>query len=83
MTNDANKKKLYDLWYREEAVSIVALLSADSILVNSTNQREQALNARAKFTSSEGDHITLLNILRAFKTSKQNRVRINPSSCGI
>ena len=59
---------------REEAVSLVALLSADSILINSTNQREQAHNARSKFTSSEGDHITLLNILRAFKTAKQNKV---------
>jgi len=58
----------------EEAVSLVALLSADSILINSTNQREQAHNARSKFTSSEGDHITLLNILRAFKTAKQNKL---------
>ena len=72
-----------NFWCREEAVSIVALLSADSILVNSTNQREQAINARAKFTSSEGDHITLLNILRAFKTSKQNRVRITTLSLEI
>lgn len=60
--------------HREEVVSIVALLSADSILINSTAQREQAANSRAKFASSEGDHITLLNILRAFMKAKQNKV---------
>ena len=62
-------------FFREEIVSIVSLLSADSILVNSTAQREAATNARAKFASSEGDHITLLNIFRAFRTTgKQNKV---------
>ena len=55
-------------------MSIVALLSADSIMVNATAQREQANNVRAKFSSSEGDHMTLLNIFRAFRTAKQNRV---------
>lgn len=60
--------------HREEIVSIVALLSADSIMINATAQREQANNVRAKFASSEGDHITLLNIFRAFRTAKQNRV---------
>lgn len=61
---------------REEIVSIVALLSADSIMINTTAQREQANNVRAKFASSEGDHITLLNIFRAFRTAKQNRVGV-------
>lgn len=61
--------------HREEIVSIVALLSADSIMVNASAQREQANNVRAKFASSEGDHMTLLNIFRAFRTAKQNRVR--------
>ena len=55
--------------YREEIVSIVALFSADSIMINATAQREQANNVRAKFA-----HIKLLNIFRAFRTTKQNRV---------
>ncbi|KZS16763.1 putative ATP-dependent RNA Helicase DHX33 [Daphnia magna] len=62
-----------DLGCTEEIVSIVALLSADSIMVNASAQREQANNVRAKFASSEGDHMTLLNIFRAFRTAKQNR----------
>ena len=55
-------------------MSIVALFSADSIMINATAQREQANNVRAKFASSVGDHITLLNIFGAFRTTKQNRV---------
>ncbi|XP_046640656.1 ATP-dependent RNA helicase DHX33-like [Daphnia pulicaria] len=62
-----------ELGCTEEIVSIVALLSADSIMINATAQREQANNVRAKFASSEGDHMTLLNIFRAFRTAKQNR----------
>ena len=58
----------------EEVVSIVALLSTDSILVNTTHQRQQAAAARAKFATSEGDHLTLLNIFRAFRAAKTNRV---------
>lgn len=68
-------RTLFYFSFSEEIVSIVSLLSADSILVNSTAQREAATNARAKFASSEGDHITLLNIFRAFRTTgKQNKV---------
>ena len=37
-------------------------------------QKEQAEAAREKFMSSEGDHITLLNIFRAYKTAGGNKV---------
>ena len=37
-------------------------------------QREEALAARQKFMSSEGDHITLLNIYRAYKSVNGNKV---------
>ena len=38
-------------------------------------QKEQAEAAREKFMSSEGDHVTLLNIFRAYKTAGGNKVR--------
>jgi len=83
MTNFLNlgKNMYYLTWcfdcHREEVVNIVALLSADSILINTTHQREQATNARAKFASSEGDHMTLLNIFRAFRAAKLNKVELD------
>ena len=54
----------------EEIITIVSLLSGDSVLVTPISKREEAIAARKKFASSEGDHVTLLNIFRAFKQSK-------------
>ncbi|XP_071078637.1 ATP-dependent RNA helicase DHX33-like isoform X1 [Haliotis cracherodii] len=51
----------------EEILSIVSLLSVDSILFTPHSKREEALAARKKFISSEGDSITLLNIYKAYK----------------
>uniref|UniRef100_A0A8C5DK58 ATP-dependent RNA helicase DHX33 n=1 Tax=Gouania willdenowi TaxID=441366 RepID=A0A8C5DK58_GOUWI len=57
----------------EEIVSIVSLLSVDSVLFNPPARRDEVLAARRKFTSSEGDHVTLLNIYRAFKKVGGNK----------
>jgi len=51
----------------EEAVALIALLSVESIFYSPRQQREQAEEARRKFISSHGDHITLLNVLRAYE----------------
>ncbi len=59
----------------EEILTIVAILSGESILVTSAAKREEALGARKKFASSEGDHITYLKLFRAFKKSS-DKVRL-------
>lgn len=59
----------------EEVLCIVSLLSVDSVLYNPPARREEVLAVRKKFTSSEGDHMTLLNIYRAFKKVSGNKVR--------
>ncbi|MEE6469895.1 hypothetical protein FKM82_008809 [Ascaphus truei] len=51
----------------EEILTIVSLLSVDSVLHNPPAKRDEVQAVRKKFISSEGDHITLLNIYRAFK----------------
>lgn len=58
----------------EEVLSIVSLLSVDTVLYNPPARREEVLAARKKFSSSEGDHMTLLNIYRAFKKVSGNKV---------
>lgn len=58
-----------DLGVTEEIVTIVALMSGESILVTPSAKKEEAFNARRKFVSSEGDLITCLKIFRAFKSS--------------
>ncbi|CAL9685890.1 unnamed protein product [Knipowitschia caucasica] len=57
----------------EEVICIVSLLSVDTVLYNPPARRDEVLAARKKFTSSEGDHITLLSIYRAFKKVSGNK----------
>ncbi|KAM5273954.1 ATP-dependent RNA helicase DHX33 [Ctenodactylus gundi] len=57
----------------EEILTIVALLSVDSVLHNPPSRRDEVQGVRKKFISSEGDHITLLNIYRTFKNIGGNK----------
>uniref|UniRef100_A0A3P8R7H9 ATP-dependent RNA helicase DHX33 n=1 Tax=Astatotilapia calliptera TaxID=8154 RepID=A0A3P8R7H9_ASTCA len=57
----------------EEILSIVSLLSVDTVLYNPPARRDEVLAVRKKFMSSEGDHMTLLNIYRAFKKVGGNK----------
>lgn len=56
----------------EEALTIVALLSSESILLSPPSKREIVQTVRQKFSSAYGDHITLLNIYREFSNISQN-----------
>eukprot|EP00794_Sanderia_malayensis_P018846 gene18846-20744_t len=56
----------------EEIVTIVALLSVESITYSPSDKRDQVNKIRQKFISSEGDHVTLLNTYRAHKHAKGN-----------
>ena len=47
----------------------------------SFQQREEALEIRKKFLSHEGDHVTLLNIYRAYKAAKGNKVCVPVLLC--
>ena len=58
----------------EEILTIVSLLSVDSVLYNPPARRDEVQSVRKKFISSEGDHITLLNIYRTFKNIGGNKV---------
>ncbi|KAF5274700.1 hypothetical protein FQA39_LY07092 [Lamprigera yunnana] len=59
----------------EEVLSIVALLSGESIFLNPSAKREQALTARQKFFSAYGDHLTLLNAFRTYNNLGSNARR--------
>lgn len=57
----------------EDIVTIVALLSVDSIFYTPPNRRDSCNAVLQKFRSAEGDHITLLNTYRAFKAVRGNK----------
>ncbi|KAG0719961.1 ATP-dependent RNA helicase DHX33 [Chionoecetes opilio] len=58
----------------DEVLSIISALSSESIFNNPSGRKDAAVNARRKFTSVEGDHITLLKVIRAFKAAKKNKM---------
>ncbi|KAG6556147.1 hypothetical protein Mapa_002088 [Marchantia paleacea] len=50
----------------EEMLTTVAMLSAESIFFTPREKFKEASAARQRFSSPEGDHITLINVLRAY-----------------
>lgn len=57
----------------EEIISVIALLSVDTIFFSPRDKREKAEAAKKKFLTTEGDHITLLNVLKAYRTTKDDK----------
>ncbi|KAG0254858.1 putative ATP-dependent RNA helicase dhr2 [Actinomortierella ambigua] len=57
----------------KEAIEIIALLSVDTIFTFPSNKREEANEARQKFLSLDGDHLSLLNVLRGYESVKGDR----------
>ncbi|KAI8968927.1 P-loop containing nucleoside triphosphate hydrolase protein [Mycotypha africana] len=49
-----------------EVVAIISLLSVDTIFFTPSDKREQAAEARKKFLHPDGDHLTLLNVLKSY-----------------
>eukprot|EP00200_Dunaliella_tertiolecta_P009980 CAMPEP_0202383708 /NCGR_PEP_ID=MMETSP1127-20130417/50795_1 /ASSEMBLY_ACC=CAM_ASM_000462 /TAXON_ID=3047 /ORGANISM="Dunaliella tertiolecta, Strain CCMP1320" /LENGTH=702 /DNA_ID=CAMNT_0048983277 /DNA_START=50 /DNA_END=2155 /DNA_ORIENTATION=- len=49
-----------------EAMQVISMVSTDGVFVVPRAKREEANAARLKFTSKDGDHLTLLAVARAF-----------------
>ncbi|TMW60543.1 hypothetical protein Poli38472_000585 [Pythium oligandrum] len=58
--------KSSELGCAEEALSVVSMLSVESIFYSPRDKKELAAQSRAKFMAYEGDQITLLNIFNAY-----------------
>ncbi|XP_067128593.1 probable ATP-dependent RNA helicase DHX35 [Centruroides vittatus] len=57
----------------EEAATIVALLQVQNIFLSPPRQTMQAKKMKYKFSVTEGDHITLLNVYNAFIKQETNK----------
>ena len=53
-----------------EVIDIVSCLSVDGIFLDKSEKREEIAESRKRFESVEGDHMTLLNVVRAYKQVK-------------
>ncbi|GAB6021154.1 Putative ATP-dependent RNA helicase dhx33 [Chamberlinius hualienensis] len=57
----------------EEVLTIVAVMSVENIVLTPYAKAEEASAARQKFLSNEGDHLTLLNIFKAFSSAGEQK----------
>ncbi|XP_011495049.1 PREDICTED: putative ATP-dependent RNA helicase DHX33 [Ceratosolen solmsi marchali] len=57
----------------EEALIVIALLSGENIFLDPVAKRQQAMAVRSRFSSDEGDHVTLLNVYRHYVKATQKK----------
>ena len=57
----------------EEILTVVALLSVDSLTYTPHDKRDLANSVRKKFLSTEGDQVTSLNMYRAYRAVGGNK----------
>nr|CCA15532.1 DEAD/DEAH box RNA helicase putative [Albugo laibachii Nc14] len=65
--------KATELGCAEEALSVVAMQSIESVFYFPRDRKEQAAQSRAKFVSDDGDQLTLLNIYNGYKECSQKQ----------
>ncbi|KAL4125430.1 hypothetical protein PRIC2_009014 [Phytophthora ramorum] len=58
--------KATELGCAEEALSVVAMLSVESIFYSPRDKKAEAAQSRARFVAYEGDQITLLNVFNGY-----------------
>ncbi|PGH26830.1 hypothetical protein AJ80_01410 [Polytolypa hystricis UAMH7299] len=58
-----------DMGCSDEMLSIVAMLSVQSVFYRPKEKQQQADQKKSKFHDPHGDHLTLLNVYNAWKTS--------------
>lgn len=56
----------------DSILAILSMLSADNLFVGTASEREHASAARRLFLDKSGDHLTYLNIFRAFEAIAAN-----------
>ncbi|KAL6719128.1 DEAH-box ATP-dependent RNA helicase prp22 [Lecanora helva] len=59
-----------DMGCSEEILSIVAMLSVQTVFYRPKEKQQQADQKKAKFHDPHGDHLTLLNVYNGWKNSK-------------
>ncbi|KAJ1977858.1 ATP-dependent RNA helicase [Dimargaris verticillata] len=57
-----------------EVIDVIALLSVDTLFFSPMDKRDQAAEAHKKFVSTEGDHLTYLNLQKAYLETQGSHV---------
>ncbi|KAJ3105221.1 putative ATP-dependent RNA helicase dhx33 [Phlyctochytrium planicorne] len=65
--------KSKDFGCTAEVISIIAALSVEAIFFSPHNKREEAFEAKTKFINYDGDHVTLLNVMKTYLTMSADK----------
>eukprot|EP00250_Pteridium_aquilinum_P014497 c22029_g1_i2 orf=326-2476(+) len=66
-----------------EMLAIVAMLSVESIFYQPRGKMDEARAAKQRFLCPDGDHITLVNVLRAYVSEVEKMGNVNKAGKGI
>lgn len=58
-----------------EILSIVAMLSVESVMYSPNDKKDRVMEVQKKFQSEDGDHVMLLKIFKGYNAVKGNKVR--------
>lgn len=61
-----------DFGCSEEACTLAAMLQVENVFFSTSNKKREAVMAKLRFSVAEGDHLTLINVYRAFISNKRN-----------
>lgn len=56
----------------EEACTLAAMLQVENVFFSVSHKKKEAARAKLRFSVYEGDHLTLINVYRAFLSSKKS-----------
>ena len=79
LKNFLNINLLIFFFFRNAIISIIAILSAENIFVTPQTKLDEAKVARKKFISPHGDHLTMYNVWKCYKTQLANNTNMNVS----
>jgi ATP-dependent RNA helicase DHX33 len=63
----------FEMGCTDEVLTLISLLHVDNLFHVPPNKQEMAKKVIQKFETSEGDHVMLLNVYKAFKAAKGNK----------
>lgn len=63
----------FSLGCASEIIDILSLIVSGPVWVDRSSERESSAQARQKFISREGDHLTAMNVLRAYMALKEDK----------
>ena len=65
----------FSLGCPKEIIDVLSLIVSGPVWIDRPSDRDSAVEARAKFIHRDGDHLTGLNVLRAYTALNENKPR--------